>query len=63
VLVTVRPDHVAAVQDLGVEHGVDVVRIGTVGGDRVRVDGVVDFALEDVLAAVDGAVPTALGLD
>lgn len=63
VLVTVRPDDVAALEAIAAEHGVAAGAIGEVGGDRVSVHGVVDLALDDVLAAVNGAVPEALGLD
>jgi len=62
VLVTARPGDVAALRDLAAPYGVDVAELGTVGGDRVTVTDVVDLPLRDVLAAVRGAVPGALGL-
>ena len=63
VLVTVRPDDVAALEAIASEHGVAAGAIGEVGGDRVSVHGVVDLPLDDALAALRGAVPEALGID
>ena len=40
--------------------GVDVSDLGTSGGDRLRVDGLVDVALADALARWRGAIPDAL---
>ncbi len=63
VLVTVRPDDAASLEALAAAEDVPVVRIGTVGGDAVRIEGLVDLPLTGVLAAVRGAVPEALGID
>ncbi len=63
VVVTVAPEDVGAVAAIAETHGVPVATIGTVGGDRLRIGEVVDLGLQEVLTAVHGAVPAALGLD
>ena len=63
VLVTVRPDNVDAVSQIAATHGVPAAAIGTVGGDRLTVRGLLDLPLASVTAAVFGAVPEALGLE
>jgi phosphoribosylformylglycinamidine synthase len=41
--------------------GVEVERVGTAGGDRLAVDGLLDVPLADAVAAWRGLLPTALG--
>ena len=40
--------------------GVEVVALGTAGGDRLRVRGLVDVALADAVGAWTGALPRKL---
>jgi hypothetical protein len=40
--------------------GVPVIRLGTAGGDRLVVDGLLDVAVADVVAAERDALPAAM---
>lgn len=51
VLVSVCEEHVGVMKQLAAAHATPCVRIGTVGGDRVRVSGLIDLPLADVRAA------------
>ncbi len=63
VLVTCDAASVPALEGLAGAAGVPVRVVGEVGGDRLRIGEVLDLPLQDVLGAVHGAVPDALGLD
>jgi phosphoribosylformylglycinamidine synthase len=61
VLACVGADHVEAVEAAAVAAGVAVRRLGTAGGDRLTVPGLLDLAVDDVAAAWRGRLPAALG--
>jgi phosphoribosylformylglycinamidine synthase len=61
VVACVTPARKAAVVGAAQAAGVAVTEIGTAGGDRIVVDGLVDLALDEVTAAWRGRIPDALG--
>ena len=61
VIACVLPEHVDAVLAAAAEAGVPAVNVGAVATDRLRVDDLVDVALDDALAAWRGRIPGALG--
>jgi phosphoribosylformylglycinamidine synthase len=63
VLVCVAPASVAEVAGRADAAGVGWARLGTAGGDRLVVDGLVDLAVADVTSAWRGALPAALGVE
>jgi hypothetical protein len=57
-VVSVRPEHVAALEELAAD--VALGRVGTVGGERIVVAGAaIDVA--EATALYEGAIPRALG--
>ncbi|HKJ55262.1 MAG TPA: phosphoribosylformylglycinamidine synthase subunit PurL [Nitriliruptoraceae bacterium] len=60
VLVTVPSHHVRAMARLCVDADVALSDVGTVGGDRISIEGVLDLGLEDVRTAHMSAVPRAV---
>ncbi|HEX4867391.1 MAG TPA: phosphoribosylformylglycinamidine synthase subunit PurL [Acidimicrobiales bacterium] len=60
-LACVAAGHLDAVEAAAVAAGVPVRRVAVAGGDRVTVPGLLDLALEDVVAAWRGRLPGALG--
>jgi phosphoribosylformylglycinamidine synthase len=61
VLVSVAPERAAAFAARCAGADVDARRIGTVGGDAVRIDGVADLPLEAVVRGHHDTLPAALG--
>jgi phosphoribosylformylglycinamidine synthase len=61
VVVCARPGEGDEVAGAAEEAGVEVIRIGTAGGDRLTVEGLLDVALAEAVAAWRGLLPTALG--
>jgi len=53
VILTVHPDHFDALRTLAVTHATPCVRIGTVGGDRLTIGGLVDLPLVDLREAYE----------
>jgi hypothetical protein len=51
---------VAGVERRAADAGVPVTDLGTAGGDRLVVDGVVDLAVADVVAAERDTLPAAM---
>ena len=60
VLVTVPSHHVRDMAQLCIDGDVSLFDVGTVGGDRISIQGVLDLALEDVRDAHLSAVPRAV---
>jgi phosphoribosylformylglycinamidine synthase len=58
VVCTTSPDEIL---ERAASAGVPATVIGTAGGDRIVVDGLVDLALSDVIEVWSGALPKALG--
>ena len=61
VVLCVAPEHVGTVESRAAGAGVPVQRLGDAGGDRLVVEGVVDVALQDAVAAWRDRLPVALG--
>jgi phosphoribosylformylglycinamidine synthase len=61
VILSIDPDKVRDVHRRHMDAGVDAVRLGEAGGDRLIVDGQVDIALADAVAAWRDRIPDALG--
>ena len=61
VVVCVAPDRVDTVGARAAEAGVGVIALGSAGGDRLVVDGLVDVALSEARHAWQRAIPAALG--
>ena len=59
VLVSVPADKLAAVANKAAAAGVPVTALGSAGGDRLVVEGLVDVAVPDAIAAWHGALPAA----
>jgi hypothetical protein len=57
----VDPEKLRDVLDRIEAAGVEVARIGVVGGDRFSVKGLLDVPLEDLTAAYRDRLPEALG--
>jgi phosphoribosylformylglycinamidine synthase len=51
VIVTVAREHFDALKTLAATHATPCVRIGTVGGERLRIEGLADVSLEQMHAA------------
>ncbi|MDY0340598.1 MAG: phosphoribosylformylglycinamidine synthase subunit PurL [Coriobacteriia bacterium] len=52
-VLTVAPGHYDALKSLAATHATPCVRIGTVGGDRLRIKDVVDLSLDDIREAFE----------
>src|SRR5262249_27178924 len=61
VILCIPADNVREVHRRHIEAGVDATRLGEVGGDRLVVDGQLDIALDDAIAAWRDRLPDALG--
>ncbi|HEX2273313.1 MAG TPA: phosphoribosylformylglycinamidine synthase subunit PurL [Acidimicrobiales bacterium] len=61
VVVCVAPDRVDAVTARAAEAGVGVTHLGTAGGDRLVVEGLVEVSLAEARDAWQRALPAALG--
>jgi phosphoribosylformylglycinamidine synthase len=61
VVLSVPSANMAAVEDVLSGAGIDMIVLGSAGGDRLIVDGLVDVALAEAVAASQGALPAALG--
>jgi hypothetical protein len=61
VVLAVDADRVADVLQRAEAAGVAAVELGSAGGDRFAVDGLVDLALEQVVRAYRDRLPEALG--
>jgi phosphoribosylformylglycinamidine synthase II len=55
IVVSVAPDRYADLEAFAARHGVGLLRIGTTGGDRVQLGGLVDLGLDRVRAAYEDA--------
>ncbi|MCK8115021.1 phosphoribosylformylglycinamidine synthase subunit PurL [Anaerosoma tenue] len=53
VVLTVDPDHFDALKTLAATHATPCVRIGTVGGDRLTINGLADLSLGDLREAYE----------
>jgi len=60
VVVCVAPERVAEVRDRAASAGVPVTVLGTAGGDRIRVAGMLDVAVAEATEAWRTAIPRAL---
>jgi phosphoribosylformylglycinamidine synthase II len=60
VLVATSPEHVASVERFAKESGLTVTLLGSVGGNRIQVAGLLDIAVSDASAAWKGALASAL---
>jgi phosphoribosylformylglycinamidine synthase subunit PurL len=60
-LLATPPEAAEALQALAAEAGVPATRLGTTGGDRLVVPGLLDLPLSRLHAAYEGALPHALG--
>jgi len=61
VVVSCARDQVAALMALAQQHGAPVTELGTVGGDRLVLEGLCDVSLADMSAAFEGAIPKIVG--
>ena len=61
VVLAVTAERVAEVLDRAAAAGVAAIELGSAGGDRFRIDGLVDRAVDEVVAAYRDRLPTALG--
>jgi phosphoribosylformylglycinamidine synthase subunit PurL len=61
VLLAVPPEASGEVATLAADAGVPATRLGTTGGDRLVVPGVIDLPLSRLRDAYEGALPRALG--
>jgi phosphoribosylformylglycinamidine synthase len=61
VVACVSPGHADDVVRAGQSAGVEVARLGTAGGDRLVVDGLLDVSLADAVSAWRDRLPDALG--
>lgn len=65
IVLSVAPGDAARAEALAREHGAQLTRLGTVGGDRLRIaaggEAVVDAAVEALAEPYDTALPRALG--
>ena len=59
-IVSCRPPDAAALRAIAAEHGASLTRLGNTGGDRVRLAGVIDIAVEELIAVYDGGLAAAL---
>ena len=59
-MASVSPAEVAAFEALAATHGVPMLRIGTVGGDRIAFAGTLDVTLADAADAWENGLPRAL---
>ena len=62
VIACVAPSRTAEVLERAAAAGVDVVRLGRAGGDRLVVDGLLEVSLADALATWTGTLPAKLHL-
>ncbi|MCU1587014.1 MAG: Phosphoribosylformylglycinamidine synthase 2 [Frankiales bacterium] len=60
-LVSVSPEREQALSELCSEHSVPVSRLGTTGGDRLAIDGVLTASLEELRDAFEGTLPRLFG--
>jgi phosphoribosylformylglycinamidine synthase subunit PurL len=63
VLLSVAPDRVGAVESLAASAGVPVSTLGSAGGERLIVDGLLDVELDVAIEAWRTALPRALGVE
>jgi len=61
VLLATPPEAAEDVEALAADAGVPATRLGTTGGDRLVVPGLLDLPLSRLRTAYEGALPTALG--
>jgi phosphoribosylformylglycinamidine synthase subunit PurL len=61
VLLAVPPEAAEELAALAAQAGVPATRLGTTGGDRLVVPGLLDLPLPRLRAAHEGALPHALG--
>jgi phosphoribosylformylglycinamidine synthase len=61
VVLCVAPEAMADVEQRAQTSGVEVVRLGLAGGDRLVVKGLLDVAVADTVAAWRERLPSALG--
>jgi phosphoribosylformylglycinamidine synthase subunit PurL len=61
VLLAAPPEATEELQALATEAGVPITRLGTTGGDRLVVPGLLDLPLSRLRDAYEGALPRALG--
>jgi phosphoribosylformylglycinamidine synthase len=61
VVLSVAPERLAEVEAAAAEAGVAMVELGTAGGDRFAIDGLLDLPLAEVVASWRDRLPTALG--
>ena len=66
IVLSVRPENVAAIEQIAVKHGVPCAVIGRVGGDSLRVksaagDGVIDLPVAEMEQTYEGAIPSMMG--
>ncbi len=61
VVVTVASRHVAALARLCADAGVPLTDIGTVGGERLVIEGLVELSLDDLETALEGGLAAMLG--
>ena len=52
-VLTVAPEHYDALKVLAATHATPCTRIGTVGGDRLRVEGMADVSLGELREAYE----------
>ncbi len=60
VVVSIDPARAVELEDLAGTRGVPFARLGETGGPRVSVDGVLDLALDEAIAAYEEAIPKLL---
>ena len=61
IVVSLEPERRAALEGLAVEHGVPMALLGSVGGDRLLVPGLLDATLADMQEAWGSGLREALG--
>src|SRR5262249_17498897 len=60
-VLSLAPSHLPALVRLAAKHGVTLTRLGTVGGIRLRLAGLIDLPVSDLQAALERGIPEAIG--
>jgi len=61
VVLSAKRDSETALAGLARERGIDFMRIGKVGGDLLVIEGLVEFPVEKLRQAWEGAIPKLMG--
>jgi phosphoribosylformylglycinamidine synthase len=57
VVISAKPESEAELSEIAAERGIDLMRLGTVGGDLLVIEGLVEYPVDKLSEAWEGAIP------